>query len=545
MTLKTKHLIILFLLGIAAFFVHNKVIFADIMESRNIITAREMVYDGHWIVPTMNGELRLEKPPLPTWIAAGAELISPDNIGMQRAMAGLAALLLVYFFYCLGEELTKRKDYAFISSLMLMTSYNMVLMGRTASWDIYCHAFMLGGIYFMIRSLRREGPQWGGFLAAGLFMGLSFMSKGPVSFYALLLPALLTLPILGDIRGHRKLGSIFTMILITLVIGGWWYVLLTTFHTEEWNYVMNKETGAWVNRNVRPWHYYSTFFLETGVWSLMLITAIITPVVISKARRVPRTTWYVIAWLLGQIVLLSFLPEKKKRYLLPILMPAAYAMGALVTFWMEKFKLSRLGKGHRLLYKINAYLIALVVAALPILGYVFLVRPGLVPLWQVAVLGILIWVVAVYLFKSAKQEQPERLIYGVAGLFLIVECFMMPYVGKLVNNPEFRSIGETRHIEALKPLPYLAMPNKPVRIEFVYEMHKEIHNLPDATVETLKARAPFVLMTQNPLADELPDSVINQFNCEYIGFYDNNRRPRSDKHHSKAFEYHITVIRNK
>lgn len=57
---------------------NNEVITPDIMESRNIITAREMVYDGHWMVPTMNGDLRLEKPPLPTWLTAVAELAVPS-----------------------------------------------------------------------------------------------------------------------------------------------------------------------------------------------------------------------------------------------------------------------------------------------------------------------------------------------------------------------------------------------------------------------------------------------------------------------------------
>ena len=41
-----------------------------IMEARNFITAREMVYDGNWLLTTMNGEPRYQKPPLPTWIAA-------------------------------------------------------------------------------------------------------------------------------------------------------------------------------------------------------------------------------------------------------------------------------------------------------------------------------------------------------------------------------------------------------------------------------------------------------------------------------------------
>lgn len=85
-------------LCIAAFFVNNGALQTDIMESRNIVTAREMVSDGNWLVPTMNGELRLEKPPLPTWVAAVVETVVPDNLKAQRAAAddgrGMDALLL-------------------------------------------------------------------------------------------------------------------------------------------------------------------------------------------------------------------------------------------------------------------------------------------------------------------------------------------------------------------------------------------------------------------------------------------------------------------
>ena len=101
MMLKDERLIsgwlILVILLFCTFFVHNQAIFVDIMESRNLVTAREMVSDGNWLIPTMNGELRLEKPPLPTWIAAMVETVSPDNLMLQRSMAGLAAVLLVSF----------------------------------------------------------------------------------------------------------------------------------------------------------------------------------------------------------------------------------------------------------------------------------------------------------------------------------------------------------------------------------------------------------------------------------------------------------------
>ena len=82
-------------------------IYADIMESRNLVTAREIVEEGNWLIPTMNGVLRLEKPPLPTWVAACIEMISPDNLALQRSAAGVMAVLLVLFLYLFVVQQTQ------------------------------------------------------------------------------------------------------------------------------------------------------------------------------------------------------------------------------------------------------------------------------------------------------------------------------------------------------------------------------------------------------------------------------------------------------
>ena len=66
-----KYSSIILILSIISFFSNLWVKDADLMEARNFITAREMVESGNWLIPTLNGSLRFEKPPLPTWITAG------------------------------------------------------------------------------------------------------------------------------------------------------------------------------------------------------------------------------------------------------------------------------------------------------------------------------------------------------------------------------------------------------------------------------------------------------------------------------------------
>lgn len=372
------HLFFLAVVCFFTFFIHNEVIYPDIMEARNLTTAREMVEYDNWLVPTMNGTLRLEKPPLPTWVAGMIEWVAPDNIGLQRAAAGLMASLLVFFMYFLGARTTKKSLYGLISALVLCTSFNIILMGRTATWDIYCHSFMLGAIYFFYRAFESEGAHWRDFLWAGVFMGLSFLGKGPVSFYALLLPFLLCyFPIYRpSVKG--KIFPLLIMVLVCLAISLWWPIYLYLYHKDMAMFVAAKESTAWLERNVRPWYYYWKFFLESGIWSLFLVTALIWPY---WKKRIALRKEYIlmVSWTFAILILLSLLPEKKTRYLLPILIPSALVIAHVILYWHEKAKNAGWLLGwDKLFFRINTLLIALIACCLPIgIGvYCFMLMGG-------------------------------------------------------------------------------------------------------------------------------------------------------------------------
>lgn len=73
-----------------------KVLDVSIMEARNFITAREMVQDGNWLLTTMNGEPRYEKPPLPTWLTAVSGLL----FGIKSTFAlRLPAILFIMILW--------------------------------------------------------------------------------------------------------------------------------------------------------------------------------------------------------------------------------------------------------------------------------------------------------------------------------------------------------------------------------------------------------------------------------------------------------------
>ena len=61
---------------VVLFCLHLNIFPVKIMEARNFVTAREMVSDGHWLLTTLNGEPRYEKPPLPAWLSAVGAIIA-------------------------------------------------------------------------------------------------------------------------------------------------------------------------------------------------------------------------------------------------------------------------------------------------------------------------------------------------------------------------------------------------------------------------------------------------------------------------------------
>ena len=140
---------VIFISGLFIFMFHMNVLPITIMEARNFITAREMLDDGNWLLTTMNGIARYQKPPLPSWITAIFGTIFGKNGWGFRIPAMLMAIILAWVTYLFSFKLLQNKRHALINALILITSFYIITITNEAPWDIYTHAFMLAGIYFL------------------------------------------------------------------------------------------------------------------------------------------------------------------------------------------------------------------------------------------------------------------------------------------------------------------------------------------------------------------------------------------------------------
>lgn len=533
-TLREKTFMLL--LAVTTFFVFNTALPTDIMECRNLITAHEMATDGNWLVPTMNGELRLEKPPLPTWIAGAVDSIVPDSLAAQRVAPGLAGCLWTLFVYLTARWLTKRRRYAFIATVVFLTSYHVVQMGRTATWDIYCHAFMMGAVYFLLRGLGGStADRWRWLPLAGLMMGLSFLSKGPVAFYALLLPALLAAVQLTQLHTRGKWDAVAVMVAVCLVVSTWWYVCLLLFHGDAVSVVIGKESGSWLNHNVRPWHYYWRYFAETGAWALIVVASLAVGYWTRRLRH-PRTYIFAVTWMLLVLLLLSLMPEKKIRYLLPIMAPCALVTACL----LEHFAVAR-DRLSVLTFRITAAVVCVIAVAAPVAVFVL----HLTGTPQAVVFAILMWLTAALLLHSLLRFKPMELVYGVGLVFMLVECFVLEGVGQMFGNPDKHGMRQVRNERLLDGVPFRYLSDEPLRIELVYEAGRKILPIGRDSIATCVEEEPLVLVSAGYAAEELDSRTLQLVDTVAIGTYDDNKHPKNNKHYTPDFVRHVTLLKNK
>jgi 4-amino-4-deoxy-L-arabinose transferase-like glycosyltransferase len=491
-----------------------------LMEARNFVAAREMAAGGSWLIPTMNGELRLAKPPLPTWAVAGMQrLVGPtENPALLRLPAALMAGLLVFFFWGLVQELVREQPgeadapgrTAWLAALMLASSLLLITVGREGQWDIFANSFMLGALWALLRAWNAERGALGWFVLGGMLLGGSFLSKGPVVLYAMLVPfAVAFFSPLNPSRGpvRPRLAGLLLAVGVGLIIGLAWPTYLALQHEvgPAALAVARTEVGAWAERHAQPFWYYWNFPVFVGVWAPVAWVALAVPYARPRAGRyVPYLLG--LGWLLLAFVLLSAVPEKKERYMLPLLPPLVLVATGLLRHWETELRSltpTRLSVG---LVRGWAGLLAVVCLLVPVALALARV-PGFTAntLGFAAVAVGFLLVAALVAWRAIKQLQVQALMSGcVAAMVLLLAVLPAYYDWKSrQSEPGHRTLAEVRRNPALAHATWYSLeaPN----MVHVWELGRAVPSWPrDADSLLLRPATPVAVVTGQDVAAALP-----------------------------------------
>lgn len=430
-------LAILVIACLAVFAVNLEMLPVNIMEARNFITAREMLQDDNWIFTTMNGVERYQKPPLPTWLTAiSAAIFGLESLFGMRLPAVLVTILLSVFLFKIIEKITQRTSLALISSLVLITSFYVTFSGRNGQWDIFTHGFMVVAIYQLYLLFSTQNKQLQHALLAALFVGASFMSKGPVSLYALLVPFLIAYGVVFKFQHlQKKWGVLLLFLIVAVVASGCWYWYVYTFDTAAVARITGKETSNWTSYNVRPFYYYWSFFTQSGLWTIPAFISLLYPYLKNKVSH-KKGYQFAVLWTLLSVVLLSIIPEKKSRYLLPVLIPMAMCAGFYIEYLILHFSEIK-NKWERLPVYLHFSLIGIIAIVAPS-GMLVYFGEALLPYWlPYSLLAITLIGIGIYILKKLYQQHISAVFYACICFVAAVMCFGLPLLNLTRQNPEY------------------------------------------------------------------------------------------------------------
>ncbi|MDR1415207.1 MAG: glycosyltransferase family 39 protein [Odoribacteraceae bacterium] len=526
--LKTYGVHFLFMLTVCvfAFFVNNGAVHVNSPEARNLTTAREMVEYHNWTAPTLNGESRLGRPPLPSWMAALVERVSPDNLVLQRTVTGGMTALAVLALYLLALAMTRSRLFGMLSALVLATCSGVVLMGRTVDGHGQAYAFMLGAIFFLYRASVASRTRWWDFVMAGVLLGLAFLSRGLELFYTLLLPFLIAFVVLYRPSFRHKTWPLTLTFVVGLATGFVW--LLFALRAGE-------TIKPFMQLNDRPWYYYWHFFVESGIWSLFLLTGLCGWCWMRGRIALKKEYEFAVLWLLLALLLLTIFPGKSTRYLPSVLIPAALVVGHYMLDIFQRVREDKLERADKIIFRLNAFLPALISLGVPVALHVMF-RDGL-GMCLYIIFSLLFLLVALSVFTGGIKLKPLKVFTGMMVMMILVESFLVPHLADTFNNPEMNSIRHVRQEQELQNLPFYHPAGEVLRPELLYESGRRILPL-DLGSSPHACPLPSVLVSSLPAEQVLPAEWLERIAPRQVGYYDSN----PFRHYSPGLTCYVTLL---
>ncbi len=310
-------------------------------ESRYGEIPREMIADGDFVVPHLDGLRYFEKPVLAYWVHAGAIMIFGENRFALRLPSALAVGLTGLIIFFLLRRLLPRPDDGVLPPLALavfFTSSEVMAVGTFAVLDSLLALFLtvvVAAFFLATESSPGSARERFFLLFAGVACGLAFLTKGVL---ALAVPVVVFVPYLLWERRWRDIFRLAWLPLASAVVVALpWAVAINAREPGFWHYFFWVEhVKRFLARDAQHgkpfWFYFAAAPLLFIPWSFVV------PAFVSGLRsrlfgedRQGRLIRFALCWFFGPFLFFSIAHGKLLTYILPCFPPfavlAALALG--------------------------------------------------------------------------------------------------------------------------------------------------------------------------------------------------------------------------
>ncbi|HQQ63674.1 MAG TPA: glycosyltransferase family 39 protein [Pseudomonadales bacterium] len=326
-------------------------------EARRAIPIAGMFSSGNWLLPYLNGELYIDKPPLFYWVSLFfAVIFQSVNEWIFRLPSALSALLVIYASYKTAAA-RENKWHALAVVVVLTTCTDFVMFARRCEIEMLLTALCAGSLFFAYQFIVLEKSK--PFVYASFaFMGAAMLCKGPVALLFCQLPLLAFAAIEKDLRARAYLLC-WQGWLLMLMIGASWYVAVTAQEgIDIWHRVIHADIQKKISgSNSDPFYSYAQTLLASFLpWILLLLFT-------------PKASWQGFTCSTGRrfflyasaipFLALSLFANKHAKYLLPAYPAFAILFGYrildMAQAWPQRRQKLLLGTGVILLFGYCVY----------------------------------------------------------------------------------------------------------------------------------------------------------------------------------------------
>lgn len=159
-------------------------------ETRYLAVAWEMWQRGQFLLPLLNGELYVHKPPLLFWLVHAGWAIGGVGEVWPRLIGPLATLACTWLLSRLGRQLWPQTPrVGRVGSLMFLSTVFVAFYGTALMFDLPLLVFVCLGWLALHRAV--QGGRWRHWAGFGLAFAAALLTKGPVAAVYLLPPLLM------------------------------------------------------------------------------------------------------------------------------------------------------------------------------------------------------------------------------------------------------------------------------------------------------------------------------------------------------------------
>jgi 4-amino-4-deoxy-L-arabinose transferase-like glycosyltransferase len=309
-------------------------------ETRVAEISREMLIEGDWLVPRLNGRPFLEEPPLFYWLQAGAYRVAGGpSAAAARWPAVLAAAVCVAVTAALAQAVGANP---WLAALVSATAPEIWWMARSATPDT---AFAASTALAMLCFFQawRSGRGWP-LAAAAAAAGISFWLKGFLGVGLAGAAAVVFIAVAG--RGRLEWPRLAAAAAGIALVAGLWLVALRSGAGSEGvaffvlaNHLGRLAGSAGLGHERSAFYYLVNLGLDLLPWSIALPASGLSA---WRARRDPGRL-FPLVWGGVMVIALSVSATKRAHYLLP----AYPALAVLVAQWWTEGGERRLDRWTR------------------------------------------------------------------------------------------------------------------------------------------------------------------------------------------------------